>query len=109
MYFVLKEGEIASQHDRDIHFISNHELRRLYQVPLDANIVDENFIKRNRPDKTEQLFIILEPQYFGDYNLFNAIEKQVLFTYKPMWEDMATRKYRKMTFWKRLKFLFKGE
>jgi len=65
-YLVL-EGEITSQHDGDIHYISGRRLIELYGVnPKECIVVKPG--EEIRGINTSGL-ILLRPRYDGNYNL----------------------------------------
>ena len=64
--YILCPGNILSVNDKDQHYISAIQLRKLYNVPM-----DECIIKNPRMSHTAEYsnLIKLTPKYDGDYTI----------------------------------------
>jgi hypothetical protein len=74
---VICPGQVRSKYDRQLHFIHEHQLLRLYRVPRSVPEVD-----RYRPDGhpwvDQDKDVRLEPRYHGDYSLVDAYKRSTV-------------------------------
>ena len=68
--YAVFSGHVTSKSDGEIHFISNHDLCRLYHVnPSDCVMVNPSYGVTGYSRVYIASLIPLRPQYDGDYSL----------------------------------------
>jgi len=70
--YILKPGNVISETDGDVHYVTLAELMFLYRVPADAHIVVLNPIYRNNRYEKLPDDIICFPRHDGKYTVFEG-------------------------------------
>lgn len=74
MKYILYGGEVRSQNDGDIHFISAQKLMKLYNLnPKDCVLINNDIDRKTKLAglNLNGVHMVLHPRYDGNYNLTN--------------------------------------